>query len=82
MQLTALLLNECGACHGRTLRGGLGPPLLPDALAGRSEDDLTQTLLNGRPGTPMPPWRPFLGAEEARWIVQGLLDGQFLTTTP
>ena len=77
-----MLLNECGACHGRTLRGGLGPPLLPETLAGRSEDELLQTVLNGRPGTPMPPWRPFLGAEEARWIVRGLVAGRFLNGSP
>jgi cytochrome c55X len=70
--LLHLLKHDCGSCHGMTLRGGLGPSLLPDALRGRSEDQLVNTVLDGRPGTPMPPWRPFLSEEEARWLIRFL----------
>jgi cytochrome c55X len=58
-----------------TLRGGLGPPLLPQALAGKAEDQLVATVLNGRAGTAMPPWRPFLSEDEARWLVRLLQRG-------
>ena len=39
-KLVALVREDCGSCHGRTLKGGLGPPLLPEALAGRMEEVL------------------------------------------
>ena len=31
-QLRYLLRQDCGSCHGMTLKGGLGPALLPDNL--------------------------------------------------
>jgi len=67
--------QDCGACHGMTLAGGLGPPLLPAVLQERSQEALVQTILHGRPGTPMPPWRPFLSEQEVRWMVDRLLEG-------
>jgi cytochrome c55X len=33
------------------------------------------TILFGRPGTAMPPWKNFLNEEEAAWIVQNLQKG-------
>ena len=74
-ELLQLLHNDCGACHGLSLKGGLGSPLTPQALAGKPADSLVATILNGRPGTPMPPWRPFLSEEEAQWLVQLLQQG-------
>jgi cytochrome c55X len=74
-ELVRLVRQDCGACHGMTLAGGLGPPLLPAALQGRPPEALVQTILHGRPGTPMPPWQRFLSDSEARWIVERLLLG-------
>jgi len=74
--LRHLLLQDCGSCHGLTLRGGLGPPLTRAALAGRSPRDLRDVILNGRPGTPMPPWKPFMTEAEAAWLVEQLLHGE------
>ena len=73
--LLQLLHNDCGACHGLSLKGGLGSPLTPQALVGKPADSLVATILNGRPGTPMPPWRPFRSEEEAQWLVQLLQQG-------
>lgn len=73
-ELLDLLRQDCGSCHGLTLKGGLGPPLTPDALATRDAATLTAIILNGVPGTPMPPWTPILAPEEARWLV-GILRG-------
>ncbi|TAK60745.1 cytochrome c [Methylobacter sp.] len=67
--LRNMLNHDCGACHGLTLKGGLGPALLPDALAGKPDDLLISTILNGRPGTAMPPWQPFMNRDEAAWLV-------------
>ncbi len=64
-----MLNHDCGACHGLTLKGGLGPALLPEALAGKPDDFLISTILNGRPGTAMPPWQPFMNRDEAAWLV-------------
>jgi cytochrome c55X len=75
-QLRHLLEHDCGSCHGLTLRGGLGPPLLPDALAGKSRALLVATVLYGRPGTAMPPWEPLITREEAEWLVDLMLSGE------
>lgn len=74
-ELVGLLRQDCGSCHGMTLKGGLGPPLLPAALAGKDVDALVAIVLDGVPGKPMPPWRPELSEEEARWLVSKLLEG-------
>ena len=74
-QLRHLLREDCGACHGMTLKGGLGLPLTPEALRDKDDDGLRITILDGRPGTPMPPWRPFLSEDEARWLVSQLKRG-------
>lgn len=76
VELRHLLQQDCGSCHGLTLRGGLGPALLPGNLAGKPADFLVRTILDGRPGTAMPPWRPLISEGDADWLVQTLLDGE------
>ena len=58
-----------------TLKGGLGPDLRAETLAGRSRDALKTIILDGVPDTPMPPWRPLLSEADADWIVDYLLRG-------
>lgn len=72
-ELIRTVRQDCGSCHGMTLKGGLGPPLTPEALRDKPAESLTATILYGRPGTPMPPWGRFLTNDEARWIVSQLL---------
>lgn len=74
-ELTRLVRQDCGACHGRTLKGGLGPPLVAAALEGKPAESLKYTILYGRRGTPMPGWRPFLTDADAEWISARLLEG-------
>lgn len=74
-ELIHLLKHDCGSCHGLTMKGGLGPPLLPEALAGKDDAMLIEAILEGRPGTPMPPWRTQLSAAEAGWLVRALRAG-------
>ncbi len=74
-ELAELVRHDCGACHGLTLRGGLGPALTPQALAGKPSPWLTSVILDGRAGTPMPPWRAFLSEGEAAWVVEALKRG-------
>ena len=75
LKLGELVRQDCGSCHGLTLRGGLGKPLTVDRLAPWDSDQLTQVILDGVPGTPMPPWRPLLSESEARWIADHLKSG-------
>jgi len=70
-----LLKHDCGSCHGMTLRGGLGPPLTAAALERRSSPALEATILFGRPGTPMPPWKGMLSGAEVEWVVRRLKSG-------
>ena len=74
-KLTPLVRQDCGSCHGLTLKGGLGPALLPQNLAGRDEGVLAEIILGGVPGTPMPPWRGLLSEQDARWIARQLKEG-------
>jgi cytochrome c55X len=75
VELRRLLTQDCGSCHGLTLNGGLGPALTPVALHGKSPQMLREVILNGRSGTPMPPWKGFLSAPEADWLVARLIEG-------
>jgi len=74
-ELIELVRHDCGACHGLTLKGGLGPALEPAALAAMSAEQLGFIILHGRRGTPMPPWRDHLSESEARWIADALKQG-------
>lgn len=73
--LTNLVRQDCGSCHGMTLKGGLGGPLLPGALQDRDHDDIVAVILDGVPGRPMPPWRGLISEEDARWIAERLKGG-------
>ena len=71
-ELRHLLKNDCGACHGLTLKGGMGPALLPDNLQGKPDEFLINTILQGRKGTAMPPWKAFMNTDDALWLVRQL----------
>lgn len=74
-RLANLVRQDCGSCHGLTLKGGLGKPLTPDHLSAWSREQLVSIVLDGVPGTPMPPWRPLLSEADVRWIVERLQRG-------
>jgi cytochrome c55X len=74
-EIVRLLRQDCGSCHGMRLTGGLGPPLTPQALRDKPSDSLVATIVSGRAGTAMPPWRPFLSEAEAAWLVARLREG-------
>ena len=73
--LRRLVHQDCGSCHGLTLKGGLGPDIRAERLAGTPPDALAEIILDGIPGTAMPPWRPLLSDDDARWIADYLLQG-------
>ncbi|MCB1455563.1 MAG: cytochrome c [Nitratireductor sp.] len=72
-ELEHMVIQDCGSCHGLTLKGGLGSPLTPDKLEGSDPEALASIILDGVPGTAMPPWRPLVSETEARWIADYLL---------
>jgi cytochrome c55X len=74
-ELAHLVRQDCGSCHGLTLKGGLGPALTREALRDKPPANLAATILYGRPGTPMPPWRAFITDAEADWVVRQLREG-------
>lgn len=75
-ELRNMLNHDCGSCHGLTLKGGLGPSLLAQDLVNKPDDYLIETIQNGRKGTAMPPWKPFISEQETRWLVQDVLKKQ------
>jgi plastocyanin len=74
-ELEYLLKQDCGSCHGMTLKGGLGPSLLPERLGKFNVEDLVAVILHGRPGTPMPPWKGILDSDDAHWLATYLKAG-------
>jgi cytochrome c55X len=75
VKLANLVRQDCGSCHGLTLKGGLGKPLTVEQLSPWDRDQLVHIILDGIPGTPMPPWRPLLSELDARWIADQLKQG-------
>jgi cytochrome c55X len=75
-ELHNFLIQDCGSCHGLTMRGGLGPALLPTVLQGKSAEYISSVILNGRPGSAMPAWRSLLSPAEARWMAEKLIQGE------
>ncbi|MBF0380827.1 MAG: cytochrome c [Magnetococcales bacterium] len=73
--LIHMLKHDCGSCHGLTMKGGLGPPLTPDALAGKDMDILSDTVFYGLPERAMPPWEGMLSREEIVWLIKQLKKG-------
>lgn len=73
--LIRLVRQDCGACHGMQLTGGLGLPLTPQALRDKPAESLVATVIGGRQGTPMPSWKTILSTRDAEWIVEHLLAG-------
>ncbi|MCW8924391.1 MAG: cytochrome c [Gammaproteobacteria bacterium] len=74
-ELTHLLKHDCGSCHGMTLKGGLGPALLPEQMDGKDTNYLVTTILEGHANTAMPGWKTMLSVDEALWIAKRLKQG-------
>jgi cytochrome c55X len=53
----------------------LGKPLTAEHLKQWDREQVIHIILDGVPGTPMPPWRPLLSEVEAGWIADALQKG-------
>ena len=79
-ELLYFIKHDCGSCHGMTLKGGLGPALLPETLAAKPKEYLVATILEGRINTAMPPWKSMLSQDDAVWITEQLQNGSVQST--
>ncbi|MFO1171873.1 MAG: cytochrome c [Hyphomicrobiaceae bacterium] len=70
--LERLVIQDCGSCHGLTMKGGIGRPLTAEALDGQDAEAVAGIILDGIPGTAMPGWRPLLSEQDALWIARYL----------
>ncbi|SHJ74515.1 cytochrome c55X [Shimia gijangensis] len=73
-ELKRLVHQDCGSCHGLTLKGGLGPDLRAETISHYDVDILKTVILDGIPDTAMPPWRPLMTEDEADWVARYLLS--------
>lgn len=71
-KLERMVIQDCGSCHGLTMKGGLGRPLTAEALAHVDTQTIATIILDGVPGTAMPPWRPLLSEQQAQWMAEYL----------
>ncbi|MDX1459195.1 MAG: cytochrome c [Marinobacter sp.] len=78
-RLANLVVQDCGSCHGLTLRGGLGPPLRPENLAHLPVEAIAAIVSEGVPGSAMPPWKPLLSPQEIHWISEQLKSGALVS---
>ena len=63
-----LFQDNCSACHGADLQGGVGPNLITSQL---DADSLTTVISDGRGG--MPSWRNSLSSEDIAAITDFIL---------
>ena len=77
-ELTHMVLQDCGSCHGMRLTGGLGPSIIPKDLAIKHPKALATIISHGVPGTAMPPWNLILPGHEILWIANQLVTGGFI----
>ena len=75
-RLEHIVTQDCGSCHGLTRKGGLGRPITPQALADADPEAIAGIILDGVPGTAMPPWRPLITEDEALWMANYLKSGK------
>lgn len=74
-RLANLVRQDCGSCHGLTLKGGLGSPIRASDLSAIDVEALRNIVLHGVPGTPMPGWAGIIDEREADWIARKLKEG-------
>jgi cytochrome c55X len=60
------LTNGCYACHGLEAQGRLGPSLV---LTTKTDDQLFERIINGKPGTAMAPNRTKMTEQEIRAVI-------------
>jgi glucose/arabinose dehydrogenase len=66
----ALYAQHCASCHGPTLQGGVASSLVDDDWKFGSDDaSITNSIRDGRPGTPMVAFKDVITDEQIRQLV-------------
>jgi nitrite reductase (NO-forming)/hydroxylamine reductase len=68
----AVFERECQGCHGPKHQGGVGSDIRPAVVKPKNAQMLAETILNGRPGTAMPPFKEIFSKNEAATMVDYL----------
>ncbi|MDQ8179880.1 cbb3-type cytochrome c oxidase N-terminal domain-containing protein [Pelagicoccus sp. SDUM812005] len=69
--------QNCSACHGQNLEGGIGLPLNDaDWKHGGQPLDIQKIVVEGVATAGMPPWGPVLGEEKVNQVVAFLVSKQ------
>lgn len=61
--------SNCASCHGAERLGGLGPALIPEALARLKKDAASRVIADGRAATQMPAFKDKLSTEAINALV-------------
>jgi len=72
-----IFATSCANCHGLDAAGGaLGPTLISPEVAANDDDFFRATIIDGRPGTAMPPWGSVLKAQDIEDVIAWLRSKQ------
>ncbi len=72
MDVEKMFEKECQGCHGPNHEGGVGADLRPAKLDKKNAYTLAEVILNGRPGTAMPPFVEKMNQADAQKMVDYL----------
>jgi cytochrome c oxidase cbb3-type subunit 3 len=67
--------NNCTACHGADMTGGIGPNLLDSVwIHGGKPEDIVRTITEGVPAKGMLTWGPILGPEKIGQVAAYVIE--------
>ena len=72
MDVEKMFEKECQGCHGPNHEGGVGADLRPAKLEKKNAYTLAEVILDGRPGTAMPPFAEKMNQADAQKMVDYL----------
>ena len=72
MDVEKVFERECQGCHGPNHEGGVGSDLRPAVISKKNAYTLSETILNGKPGTAMPEFKEKFSKGDADKMVDYL----------
>lgn len=74
--VTALYAEHCASCHGDRRFGGYAPPLIPQTLGRKADEDLAQAIAAGLPNTQMAAFDKLLDSDQIAALVALMREPQ------